>query len=251
MSWSEPADSDIDFTAEPEIVTLTHDHTTNVFHTIQVPDYSHLALLFSMTMLTLIFCYLPIQYRAALRDNNTIISCVATQLDHNGVDILYESSTALVLRVDKIVLPPIEDALTQKIGIISGVLLAIIFLILVTIFSVFVVCKRKRKRSRHPSSQVTDDTSPEQHTSIIKPIWTTSRGLVTSTFHNNKVYKEKDPEYQKSGNLEHHHNLLVQSQNHKPLLRHTSRATVSTQSTASQGSWEEDRSGTKKYIALN
>lgn len=36
VSWSEPAESDIDFTAEPEIVTLTNDHTTNVFHTIQV-----------------------------------------------------------------------------------------------------------------------------------------------------------------------------------------------------------------------
>lgn len=188
------------------------------------------------------------QYRAALRDNNTILTCIATQLDHNGVDILYETSTTLLLRVDKIVLPPIEDALTQKIGIISGVLLAVIFLILVIIFSVFFICKRKRKRSRHPSSQVTDDTSPELHTSIIKPIWTTSRGLVTSSpFHhnnkNNKVYKNKDPECQKLGNLEHRHNLLVQSQNHKPLLLHTSRGTVSTRSTASQGSWEEDRSG--------
>jgi len=36
LSWSEPADSEVDFTAEPEIVTLTKGHTINVYHTIQV-----------------------------------------------------------------------------------------------------------------------------------------------------------------------------------------------------------------------
>lgn len=187
-----------------------------------------------------------IQYKASLRDNDTRITCIATQLDHNGKDVLYESSADLILQVDKIVLPPIENALTQKIGIISGVLLAIIFLILAIIFLMFVVCKRKRKRSGPSSSQVTDETIPEPHTSVIKPIWTTSRGMTTSPIHNIKVYKEKEAEYrQSSANLEDHHNLLSGQGHHQkpPLTQTVSRGTVSTQSTGSQGSWEEDRSG--------
>jgi hypothetical protein len=48
LSWSEPADADVDFTAEPEIVTMRNDHTTDVYHTVK--------------------------YRASLRDNNTVIT---------------------------------------------------------------------------------------------------------------------------------------------------------------------------------
>ena len=111
---------------------MRNDHTTDVYHTIK--------------------------YRAQLQDNNTVLTCIATQLDMNGKDVLYESSTTITLKVDKIVLPPVDNALTQKIGIISGVLLSVIFLILLIVFVVFLVCKRRRKRSRPPSSQATDDT---------------------------------------------------------------------------------------------
>ncbi len=58
-----------------------------------------------------------------------LCSCLNYQIDHDGRTVLYEGSTSLKLRVEKLVLP-VDDALTQKIGIISGVLLAIIFLIL-------------------------------------------------------------------------------------------------------------------------
>ena len=47
---------------------------------------------------------------------------------------------------------PTYGTLTQKIGIISGVLLAVIFLILLCVFVIFAVCKKRRKRSRPPSS---------------------------------------------------------------------------------------------------
>ena len=80
----------------------------------------------------------------------------------------------LKLKVEKLILP-IDDALTQKIGIISGVLLSVIFLILLVVFVIFAVCKRRRKRSRPPSSTGTEDTSPEEPP--IKPIWTTPIGV--------------------------------------------------------------------------
>lgn len=146
--------------------------------------------------------------------------------------------------MDKIVLPPLENALTQKIGIISGVLLSVILVILVIIFSVFIVCKRKNKRSRHASSQVTDETSsPEPNSTNIKPIWTTSRGMITSP-----VYNEKEAESQSSSNSDKRQNSVVQSQNQKPFPAGPtpSRGTVSIQSNASLGSWEEDRSGNKQ-----
>jgi len=191
-----------------------------------------------------------------LDDNNTQITCIATQLDHNGKDVLYESSANIILRVEKIVPPPTEDALTQKIGIISGVLLTIIFLLLAIAFLMLFICKRKRKRSGPSSSQVTDDTLTEpHHSSVIKPIWTTNRGMTTSPIQTAKVYKEKDLEYQNSANSEDHHNLLSGGKHYsKPTLSHTvSGGTMSTQSTGSQGSWEEDRSGNqiKSFIEFS
>ena len=58
--------------------------------------------------------------------------------------MLYEASTSIKLKVEKIVLP-VDDALTQRIGIISGVLLAIIFLILLLVFCCFVICRYSKK----------------------------------------------------------------------------------------------------------
>ena len=81
-----------------------------------------------------------------------------------------------MFQVNKLVLP-LDGALTQKIGIISGILLAIIFLILCIVFILFALCKKRRRRrrkdevrSRPSSSQATDDTSDN---GTIKPIWTT------------------------------------------------------------------------------
>ena len=71
---------------------------------------------------------------------------------------------------------------------------------------------------------------------MIKPIWTTDRGIV-ATPHSLKTYRDEDPKFQRS------QNLLRQQSNERALISHTiSQGTVSTQSTASQGSWEEDRS---------
>jgi hypothetical protein len=77
---------------------------------------------------------------------------------------------------------------------------------------------------------------------VIKPIWTTDRGMVTSPNHNLKTYKDDESNFQRNKQ----NNLLLRQQsnnNERPLISQTiSQGTVSTQSTASQGSWEEDRS---------
>jgi len=131
--------------------------------------------------------------------------------------------------------------MTQKIGIISGVLLSAILLILVITFCVFIVCKRNSKRSKRPSSQTTYDSSPDSQITNIKPIWTTSKEIVSSSpFYHTKVYKEKETEYQNSNS----HNFPMQNQNHESLA--DGHKTMSTQSITSQGSWEENRSGNSK-----
>ena len=144
LSWVEPQDAEVDITAQPEI--STYDTTADIRHTIK--------------------------YKAHLRDNGGQISCIGSQVARDGRTVLYEKTATVKLRVEKLVLP-VDNALTQKIGIISGVLLAVIFLILLMVFVIFAVCKRRRKRSRPPSSTGTEDTcSPEEPP--LKPIWTTT-----------------------------------------------------------------------------
>ena len=219
ISWQEPQDANVDISKRPEIVSDSQTHTTDVYHTIK--------------------------YKASLKDNDKRITCIATQLDRDGRTVMYESTTSVRLKVNKLVLP-IDGAFTQKIGIISGVLLAIIFLILCIVFILFVVCKkRRRKRSRPPSSQATDDTSPDNSTTI-KPIWTTLDPMRAQHVRRNNnviVHRQEQPytdlienagvEGQQPRIHHHHHHYLA-----------TSNGTMSTQSTGggSQGSWEEDRS---------
>ena len=119
LSWVEPKNATVDISAPPQI--NTYDQTTDIRHTLK--------------------------YKAQMGDNGGFIKCVGTQVSKDGRTILYEHTAVVKLQVEKLILP-IDDALTQKIGIISGVLLSVIFLILICVFVIFAVCKRRRKRSQ-------------------------------------------------------------------------------------------------------
>ena len=73
--------------------------------------------------------------------------CIATQVDRDGRTILYTRTETIKLHVEKLIIPP-PVSLTQKIGIISAVLLAIIFLILCCVFCLFAICKKRRRQKR-------------------------------------------------------------------------------------------------------
>jgi hypothetical protein len=195
LSWVEPPEADVDITAQPQI--NSHDKTTDIRHTIK--------------------------YKANLKDNGLEIKCIGTQVTRDGRTVLYEKTARVTLKVEKLILP-IDNALTQKIGIISGVLLAVIFLILLCVFVIFAVCKRRRKRSRPPSSTATDDTSPEEPP--IKPIWTTPMAQ------NNTKTNGGGPiiQHQKHQKQRYHHGHMSNT---------VSQATVSTVSTGSNTSWED------------
>lgn len=214
LSWSEPQNASLNTNERPKITPSALAHATDVRHTAV--------------------------YKANLNDNDREITCVATQIDHDGRTVLFESSTSLKLKIDKIILP-VDNALTQKIGIISGVLLAIIFLILLLVFCIFVCCKRRRKRSRPSSSQATTESSPEPP---IKPIWTTDRLLHPQASSSPDLAAKQ---------LHHFTDILEpadvsgigKSQNNGGVGKingTASQGTMSTRSTTSQGSWEEDRS---------
>jgi hypothetical protein len=164
--------------------------------------------------------------------------------------------SSLKLKVNKIVLP-VDNALTQKIGIISGVLLAIIFLILLLLFCTFVGCNKRRwKRSRPPSSQATteeeDGASPAPP---IKPIWTTDRLLAAAEGNgrdnkcaNNRQQMavftdllEPDPVHPSGQNRGIRVVSGTNGANGKQFSKANSQGTMSTRSTLSQGSsWEEE-----------
>ena len=235
LSWEEPRNSKLDTLNKLLVFRNETSHTSQVRHTVT--------------------------YTANLTDDGHKITCFSTQLDRDGRTILYESSVEVKLRVLKIILP-VDNAFTQKIGIISGVLLAIILLILCCVFVVFALCKKRQKRrSRPPSSQATDDTSPDSTTSI-KPIWTTldgTNGHRTASQRSNNIMLQQEERFadyfdsQSSAHASHHHPRKKHSQyqqrlpddNHSKAVAHTaSNITVYTQSTGggSQASWEEDRS---------
>ena len=199
LSWVEPKNATVDISAQPQI--NTYDQTTDIRHTIK--------------------------YKANLRDNGGEIKCVGTQVSKDGRSILYEHTAIVKLQVEKLILP-IDNALTQKIGIISGVLLSVIFLILICVFIIFAVCKRRRKRSRPPSSTGTDDTTPED---TIKPIWTTP---LNGGHGPPLISRQNKPQNQQ---------LQQANNNRSHAIGHmsntVSQATVSTQSTGSNASWED------------
>ena len=213
LSWVEPKNATVDISAPPQI--NTYDHTTDIRHTLK--------------------------YKAQMGDNGGFIKCVGTQVSKDGRTILYEHTAVVKLQVEKLILP-IDDALTQKIGIISGVLLSVIFLILICVFVIFAVCKRRRKRSRPPSSTGTDDTTPED---TIKPIWTTplnggSHGppLISRAGHKppQQAALQTQQTQQQSQQVSSNRSHVI---GHSHMSNTVSQATVSTQSTGSNASWED------------
>ena len=107
-----------------------------------------------------------ILYFANLNDTNSSISCYVQQSDMYG-NLLYQTQESILLMVDPVPSPPIPVSLTAQVGIISGVLLTVIFLLLVCVLVTTLMCRRqKQARSSycHNAAYQSD---------YIKPVWTT------------------------------------------------------------------------------
>ena len=84
-------------------------------------------------------------YQARLEDQGTNITCTVRQMDHLG-GIIYSSTISLQLEVAELVIYSQESGvLEERIGIISGVILAIIFIILIFILIALLLTRRRKK----------------------------------------------------------------------------------------------------------
>merc|ERR1719430_3029213 len=86
-------------------------------------------------------------YTPSVNDTNTTISCGTEQHDTEGV-LLYKHLGIIHLDVKPLPLPKAQ-AISAKVGIISGILLTIIFILLVCVIATALVYHKKRTEQVH------------------------------------------------------------------------------------------------------
>lgn len=82
-------------------------------------------------------------------------------------NLLYQTQESILLLVDPVPTPPLPVSLSAQVGMISGLLITVIFLLLVCVLVTAVMCRRQ-KQARSSSC----DSSVYQ-SDYIKPVWTT------------------------------------------------------------------------------
>ena len=86
-----------------------------------------------------------LRYMARLQDHGTNLTCTVVQLDHLGT-VLYSSTISLQLEVSELVIySQGSGVLEERIGIISGIILAVIFIILIFILTALLLTRRRKK----------------------------------------------------------------------------------------------------------
>ena len=113
-------------------------------------------------MLNLYSSISSISYQADISDSNSSISCYAQQSDQYG-NILYQAQESILLLVDPAPPEPLPLSLSARLGMVSGVLITIIFLLLVCVTVTAVMC-RNQKQARTVSCDSSDYS---------KPVWVT------------------------------------------------------------------------------
>ena len=89
------------------------------------------------------------RYTGRLGDHLTNLSCTVVQLDHVG-SVLYSSTISLQLEVSELVIySQGSGVLEERIGIISGIILAVIFIILIFILTALLLTRRRKKVRRN------------------------------------------------------------------------------------------------------
>ena len=106
-------------------------------------------------------------YKGRMSDNGKNISCTVVQLHSDGRTILFSSTVHIQLRVMTPVV--LSSTLPGKIGIISGILLAIIFIVIIfIIISLVIVRRRKKGQPKYSKYDPVDNKNKDE---ILNPIW--------------------------------------------------------------------------------
>ena len=111
-----------------------------------------------------------------MSDNGTTILCRVQQSTADG-SVLYTSTVQLQLHVEQLIMSQ-NTAIEERIGIISGIILAIIFIILIFILTAFLLTSRRKVNKQY--SSVPNKSQDE----LLTPIWIpgkVSRVHVSST----------------------------------------------------------------------
>ena len=86
-----------------------------------------------------------LRYVGRLQDHGTNLTCTVVQLDHLGT-VLYSSTISIQLEVSELVIySQGSGVLEERIGIISGIILAVIFIILIFILTALLLTRRRKK----------------------------------------------------------------------------------------------------------
>ena len=102
-----------------------------------------------MSDIFLLFLLSWFRYTGRLGDHLTNLSCTVVQLDHVG-SVLYSSTISLQLEVSELVIySQGSGVLEERIGIISGIILAVIFIILIFILTALLLTRRRKKVRRN------------------------------------------------------------------------------------------------------
>jgi len=108
-----------------------------------------------------------LSYTARLQDHGTNVTCTVTQLDRVG-GILYMSSITLQLEVSELVVySQGSEVLEERIAIISGVMLAIIFIILIFVLIALLLSRKRKKEPKYQA--VSGDMCKD--TGVLATVW--------------------------------------------------------------------------------
>merc|ERR1711974_507501 len=107
-----------------------------------------------------------LRYVGRLQDHGTNLTCTVVQLDHLG-SVLYSSTISLQLEVSELVIySQGSGVLEERIGIISGIILAVIFIILIFILTALLLTRRRKKVPKYES--VNGEKGSDD---MLAPIW--------------------------------------------------------------------------------
>jgi len=107
-----------------------------------------------------------LRYVGRLQDHGTNLTCTVVQLDHLGT-VLYSSTISLQLEVSELVIySQGSGVLEERIGIISGIILAVIFIILIFILTALLLTKKRKKVPKYES--VNGEKGSDE---MLAPIW--------------------------------------------------------------------------------
>jgi len=118
-------------------------------------------------------------------DHGANISCTVHQIDRTG-GILFSSSVSLQLDISELVVySQGSEVLDERLAVISGIILAVIFVILIFILTALLLTRRRKKSPAY--EPVTGDKGTEP---LVSPIWRKGRRTKVSIVSSELEYEE-------------------------------------------------------------